>query len=93
MGGRVLDCGFFFKSSHVRETPNLSTDANSSTNIFVSACVKKEADRIFFEGGGAVGIASCNDVYFCFSIFLGYRCHCQGWGRTMWISFLLFFLT
>ena len=34
--------------SRIRETPNLSNDADSSTNIFVSACVKKEADSIFF---------------------------------------------
>ena len=34
--------------SRIRETPNLSTDADSSTDIFVSAAVKKEADSIFY---------------------------------------------
>ena len=34
------------KKSRTRETPNLSTDADSSTNIFVSAGVKKGADSI-----------------------------------------------
>ena len=29
------------------ETPNLSTDADSSTDIFVFAGIKKEADSIF----------------------------------------------
>ena len=36
------------KKSHIRETPNLSTDADSSTNIFVSAGIKKGADSILF---------------------------------------------
>ena len=31
--------------SRIRETPNLSTDADSSTNIFFPTGVKKEADR------------------------------------------------
>ena len=31
----------YFKKSRMRETPNLSTAANSSTNIFVSAGIKK----------------------------------------------------
>ena len=29
------------KKFRIRETPNISTDADSSTDIFVSACVKK----------------------------------------------------
>ena len=33
--------------SRIRETPNLSTDADSSTNILVSAGIKKGADSIF----------------------------------------------
>ena len=36
------------KKSRIRETKNVSTDADSSTNIFVSAGVKKGADSIFF---------------------------------------------
>ena len=32
------------KKSRIRETKNLLTDAESSTNIFVSVCVKKGAD-------------------------------------------------
>ena len=36
------------KKSRIRETPNLLTDADSSTDIFVTAGVKKGADRIFF---------------------------------------------
>ena len=36
------------KKSGIRETLNLSTDADSSTNIFVSVGVKKGADSIFF---------------------------------------------
>ena len=38
---------FYTKKSRIRETPNLSTDADSSTDIFVSAGVKKGADMIF----------------------------------------------
>ena len=34
--------------SRIRETPNLLTDADSSTNIFVSAGIKKGADSFFF---------------------------------------------
>ena len=45
------------KKSRTRETPNLSTNADSSTNVFVSAGVKKGA-----KGEGE--IASCNDVHF-----------------------------
>ena len=36
------------KKSRIQETPNLLTNADSSTNIFVSAGVKKGADSIFF---------------------------------------------
>ena len=36
------------KKSCIRQTPNLSTNADSSTNIFVSAEVKNRADRICF---------------------------------------------
>ena len=36
------------KKSRIRETRNLSTDADSSTNIFASAGVKKGTDIIFF---------------------------------------------
>ena len=35
------------KKSCIRETPKLSTDADSSTDIFVSAGVKKGADSNF----------------------------------------------
>ena len=35
------------KKSRIRETTNLSTDADSSTNVIVSAGVKKRADSIF----------------------------------------------
>ena len=35
------------RKSRKRETLNLSTNADSSTNIFVSAGVKKGADSIF----------------------------------------------
>ena len=35
------------KKSHIQETPNLSTDADNSTDIFVSAVVKKGADSNF----------------------------------------------
>ena len=34
--------------SRTRETPNLSTDADSSTDILIFAGVKKGADSIFF---------------------------------------------
>ena len=37
------------KKSRIRETPNLSTNAYSSTNIFVFAGVKKGADTNFFS--------------------------------------------
>ena len=36
------------QKSRTRETLNLSTDADSSTDIFVSAAVQKGADSIFF---------------------------------------------
>ena len=36
------------EKSRIRETPNLLTDADSSTNIFVSAGVKKGTNSIFF---------------------------------------------
>ena len=36
------------KKSCILETPKLSTDADRSTNIFVSAGVKKRADSNFF---------------------------------------------
>ena len=36
------------KRSRIRETLNLSTDADSSTDIFVSAGVKKGVESIFF---------------------------------------------
>ena len=36
------------KKSRIRETPSFSTDEDSSTNIFVSAGVKKGADSKFF---------------------------------------------
>ena len=42
------------KESRIQETMNLLNDADSSTNIFVSAGVKKGADSIFFariQGG------------------------------------------
>ena len=35
------------KKSCIQKTPNLSTDAESSTNISVSAAFKKEANCIF----------------------------------------------
>ena len=35
------------KKSCTQETPNLSTDADSSTDIFISAGVKKGADSLF----------------------------------------------
>ena len=41
MRGRDLE------KSRIRETPNILTDVDSSTNIFISAGVKKGADRIF----------------------------------------------
>jgi hypothetical protein len=37
-----------YEKTRIRETPNLLTDADSSTDIFVSAGVKKGADCIFF---------------------------------------------
>ena len=37
-----------FQNSCIRETLNLLTDADSSTNIFVSAGFQKGADGIFF---------------------------------------------
>ena len=37
-----------YKKSRIRETTNLSTDADSRINIFVCAGVQKAADRIFF---------------------------------------------
>ena len=36
-----------YGKSHIWETPNLLTEADSSTNIFVSAGVKKGAHSIF----------------------------------------------
>ena len=39
---------FLDQKSCTQETPNLSTDADSSTNIFVSAGIKEGADSIFF---------------------------------------------
>ena len=36
------------KKSRIRETPNLSTDADSKTNIFVSAGVQEGADSVLF---------------------------------------------
>ena len=39
---------FLSKKTRIRESPNLSTDADSSTNILVFAGVKKGADSIFF---------------------------------------------
>ena len=40
------------EKSRLRETRNLSNDADSITDIFVSAGVKKGANSIFFLGGG-----------------------------------------
>ena len=37
----------YTKKSRIRKTPNLSTDADSSINIFVYAGVKKGTDSIF----------------------------------------------
>ena len=51
---------FIIKKSCIRATPNHLTDADSSTDIYVSAGVKKGADSIFFgpspfpAGGGGV---------------------------------------
>ena len=39
---------FFLKKSGIRDTMNLLTDADSNTNIFLSAGVKKGADNNFF---------------------------------------------
>ena len=36
------------RKSRIRETPNLSTDAGSSTEVFFSAGVNKEANNFFF---------------------------------------------
>ena len=41
------------KKSRIRETKNLSTDADSSTDIFVSAGVKKGADSNFYAAVAA----------------------------------------
>ena len=38
---------YILKKYRIRETPNLMTDADRSTNVFVSAGVKKGADSIF----------------------------------------------
>ena len=38
-------------NSHIWETPNLSTDADSSTDIFVSAGVKKGLIAFFLPEG------------------------------------------
>ena len=45
-----------FKKNRIRKTPNLSTDADSSTDIFVLAGVKKEADSNFFAPPPALGV-------------------------------------
>ena len=37
------------KKSRIRETENLTTDADSSTDVFVSAGFKKGADRNFLS--------------------------------------------
>ena len=47
--------GFFFKSS-IRETLNLSTNADSNTDILVSAGVKKGADSIFLSRIGVYSV-------------------------------------
>ena len=57
-------CNGCIKKSRIRETPNLSTDGDSSIDVFVSTGVKKGADSIFFAK-----IASCNDVHFMIYIF------------------------
>ena len=38
---RIFFLTYILKISRIRETPNFSTDADSSTDIFVSADVKK----------------------------------------------------
>ena len=45
----LCDKGSHILKNCIRETPNVSTDADSSTNIFVSPCVKIEANSIFFS--------------------------------------------
>ena len=44
------------KKSRIRETPNLSTDADSNTNIFVSAGIKKGANKIFTRLNRPIGL-------------------------------------
>ena len=44
---RQLYLKYFIEKSPIRETPNLSTDADSITDIFVSGGVEKGADSIF----------------------------------------------
>ena len=44
------------KKSHIWEKRNLSTDADSSTDIFVSAGIQKGADSNFFLGGGGLPV-------------------------------------
>ena len=47
---QLLNVYLIRKKSRILETPNLSTDANSSTNILVSTGIKTGADsqKIFF---------------------------------------------
>ena len=46
--GKKLEGEKVYKKTRIREKPNLLTDEDISTYIFVSAGVKKGADSIFF---------------------------------------------
>ena len=59
----------YIKKSRIQETPNLSTDVDSITNIFVSAGVRKGADRNFFWGGGRLPVVMM--YIFVFTFFQG----------------------
>ena len=51
-------CCFISEKYGIRETPNLSTDADSSTDIFVFAGVKKKAASFFLPPTGAIVVAA-----------------------------------
>ena len=76
----VTQITFAIKKSHVQETPNLSTDADSSTGIFVFAVFKKGASKKYMPssdslyksyqyhpGGGYVINGATPSTYFSYS--------------------------
>ena len=74
----------FFLKSCIRETPNLSLDADSSTDIFFPAGAKNGADKFFFGPVGQFG----EIIYSC----LGKKTNkkCCVYLYTFWGFWLLF---